>query len=46
MDRLDQLNWFWWDNGHDRQGWSVGIAVHDTSADASWAFEARDRSAS
>jgi hypothetical protein len=46
IERLDQLTWSWWDDGHDRQGWSIGIAVHDPLTQTSWAFEARDRSAS
>lgn len=39
---IERLTWFWWDNGHPRQGWSVGIAVHDATTNTSWAFDAHD----
>ena len=42
MTHVARLSWSWWDRGHDRQGWSIGLAVHDPSTDTSWAFEAHD----
>mgnify|MGYP006279657027 CR=1 FL=1 len=41
---FDHLEWFWWDDGHARQGWSVGLAVCDRQSGRSWTFDTRDRS--
>ncbi len=43
---FDTLEWFWWDDGHVRQGWSIGIAVHDHRSGRSWSFDTQDRSVS
>lgn len=43
FDDLDRFDWFWWDDGNDRQGWSVGLAVHDRSTGTSWACDAHER---
>ena len=45
-ESFDTLEWFWWDDGHTRQGWSIGIAVHDHRTGRSWSFDTRDRSVS
>jgi hypothetical protein len=37
-DVLDRFEWSWWDDGHLRQGWSIGLAAHDRSNGSSWAF--------
>ena len=41
---FDNLEWFWWDDGHARQGWSIGLAVHDRRLGRSWSFSTQDRS--
>ena len=42
LDDLDRFDWLWWDDGHERQGWSIGLAVQDRSTGVSWAFDAHE----
>ena len=42
--RLDDLSWSTWDSGHARRGWSIGIAVHDSTTHRAWAFDAHEPS--
>lgn len=42
--RLETLTWWAWDSGQHRRGWSFGIAVHDSTTDRAWAFDAHEPS--
>ena len=42
--RLETLTWWAWDSGQHRRGWSFGIAVHDSTIDRAWAFDAHEPS--
>lgn len=42
--RLDGLSWSTWDSGHARRGWSIGIAVYDSTTRRAWAFDAHEPS--
>ena len=40
-DALTELHWCWWDDGHARSEWSLGLAVHDPLDGVAWALDVR-----
>lgn len=39
---LDDLDWWWWSDAHEPQGWTLRLAVTDHRDGVSWAIDAGD----
>jgi hypothetical protein len=41
-DAVDEMQWFLWDDGAHKVGWSLHLAVEDPDAELAWALTATD----